>query len=147
MRVTSAIGVIAVWVSACDAIPPPSSTGPSSAPAAPSSAAPRVYEGRRAGQWPSIVVPAGERIRSTGEDPGGTAVTDATTLTVGQTVHLNWHGGWTESRVLRVIDAGTVRVHLVGYPPARDSDVPVSQLRVGAVITDAMAQTHYRSGT
>jgi hypothetical protein len=31
--------------------------------------------------------------------------------------------------------------------PARDGDEPVSKLRVGAVITDAMADTHYRSGT
>ena len=67
-------------------------------------------------------------------------------FTAGQTVHVEWHGWWFEARVIRVIDAATVHVHRVGYPPARDSDEPVSKLRVGAVITDAMADTHYRSG-
>jgi|JI10StandDraft_1071094.scaffolds.fasta_scaffold45567_5 hypothetical protein len=125
-------------------IPPLPAPSDASAPSAPP---PRVYEGRRAGQWASTVVPSGERIRSTARDPGGQPVTDAHALSPGQTVHVEWHGWWFEARVIRVIDASTVHVHRVGYPPARDGDEPVSKLRVGAVITDAMADTHYRSGT
>ncbi|MFO0628491.1 MAG: hypothetical protein U0325_23160 [Polyangiales bacterium] len=129
------VGRVALFAVTCTACEIPS------APVAPLEAGvrPRVWEGRRAGQWPSQIVPAGERVRTTSQDPGGAPVADAQGLAEGQTVHVLDPGGWWhEARVVRVIDAAQVRVHYVGRPPARDADVEVRQLRVGGTITDAM---------
>lgn len=134
------VGISVMGASACDL---------STLPSVPLEAGPppRQWEGRRAGQWPSIVVPSGEHIRTTSQDVGGAPVTDANTLTVGQTVHVLYAGAWWhEARVLQVIDAEHARVHYLGRPPSSDGVVAASQLRVGGTITDAMNRPPLRSG-
>ena len=84
-----------------------------------------------------------EEVKEFGQNPGpipptGQAVKADTKLTVGQDLLVSSGGSWYGSRILKLHENGTVRIHYLGWSDSYDVDVPRSRLQLDPDVAKKM---------